>query len=411
MSGDLTHSFQPVNSTLNYWKSVYNKREEAILIFARGSNAKNVISVKGWNVELTTLMSGIVSVPATQVIFVTSSPIEDATWINDFQQLNPQFREDQFVQCQMVEQLWSLISRSTHVYTDRYHPGVVAYLHHKPVTILKYDEEQTKLVGLVQLMSTKSPDKIREEHNPKAFQLLRDTLRQLKARGKDTVPFEKTKEDAFTPYIEQPHAIVVGLPKSGTTSVYHFFSCSGYRTTHYCCCGTKAIEYPCEGGKLLSQQLRENLDAGRNLWHGTGNKAVHAQLDGESPTETYFLPQHYNLPALHESAPNASWILPLRSAASWKKSVQNWLDMGDRLRVVYQRYNPSKEFDLELFYDEHTALIRDFCKKYRPQLCVEVNINDSDTGKHLLKHFRNAIPSCWGRHNAGPFFQTLPPKL
>ena len=413
MSGDFSHGFQLVNSTWNYWKNVYGKLEERILIFTRGSNADNVISVHGWNVELVTLMDGVVSVPLSHVIIATSSPMEDSTWIQNFQQQNPRFREHQFVQCQSVEQLWALVFHSTHVYTDRYHPGIVGYHYGRKVTVLNYKEEETNLVGLVQLMTTDSSAIIQKEHNMKAFELMRDTLRQLRDRAPAGVAPRSTTEinPTTSPSVgEQPYAIVMGLPKSGTTSIYHYFSCSGFHTTHYCCCGTRATEYPCPGGKLLSQQLRDNLDAGRPLWYGTGDKVVHAQIDGESPTETYFLPQHHQINEIHESAPNAFWILPLRSAKSWKNSVQKWLDMADRLRAVHQRHYPNMDFDLESFYDQHTALIRDFCQKHRPNLCVEVTIDDPEAGKILSQRFRNGVPRCWGQHNAGPFFQTLKPS-
>lgn len=428
MSGDLSHSFQPVDSTLNYWKSIYRNLDQRILIFARGSNAENVLhTTKGsTTIELTTLMDGKLSFPAMKVIFATSSPFEDGAWMQSFQQQNiAHYQEQQFVQCQTVEQLWALISASTHVYTDRYHPGVIAHMFGKPVTVLEYKEEQTKLVGVAQLTAsqTYSPVAIRNEFNVQAFQRLRDTLRRLKDRVPPTTytnggdsPAKKVEDDAVVHEHtgEQPYAIVVGMPKSGTTSVYQFFSCSGYRTSHYCCCGSNATEYPCTGGKLFSQQLRENLQAGRSLWEGTGDMFVHAQLDGESKTETYFLPQHYNLKELHESAPNAVWILPLRPAAKWKKSVQNWLDLEQRLRVLYERNYPSEaaEFDLETFYENHTEIIRNYCKNHRgkdSKLCVEVGIDDPDAGRHLGKYFRHTVPSCWGRHNTGPFFQGFPP--
>lgn len=213
--------------------------------------------------------------------------------------------------------------------------------------------------------------------------------------------------------VERPYAFVVGLPKSGTTSIYHFFSCSGYPTTHYCCCGTNSSEYPCAGGKLISQQLKDNIEGGRSFWEGTGDQFVHAQLDGESKTETYFLPQHYRLQELHDSAPNAIWILPLRPAIKWKASVEKWLDMADRLKVVYERESSpklkvSRTFDLEIFYEDHTKLIRNFCQNGRSDssLCIEVDIENSNAGNYLATHFPNALPSCWGRHNAGPFFQS-----
>jgi len=417
MSGDLSHSFQPVNATLEYWKKLYGNYAKRILIFARGSNADNVVQSVDGNVEVSTLMYGKVTLPAVQVIFATSSPLEDSAWMQQGKERFANFREHQFIQCETVEQLWGLISQSRHVFTDRYHPGVVAHMLDKNFTVLEYKEEETKLAGLSKLVESQNykPAALRDEHNPRAFEALYDTLRRLRARPAEVSKSVASKSDEDTPdsTVDQPYAIVVGLPKSGTTSIYYFFSCSGYHTTHYCCCGSSGTEYPCTGGKQFSQQLWDNMKAGRPLWDGTGNMTVHAQLDGESKTEAYFLPQHYHLKELDDSAPKAIWILPLRSAQSWKKSVESWLDMGERLRVVYQqRYPSARGFDLEMFYNNHTQLIRNYCAKHRqnPNLCVEVEIDDPNAGRHLAKHFRNAVASCWGRHNAGPFFQAFPPK-
>ena len=47
------------------------------------------------------------------------------------------------------------------------------------------------------------------------------------------------------PELKLPTPIfVVGFPKSGTTSVYNFFSCAGVQSQHYCCCGDVSDHRP-----------------------------------------------------------------------------------------------------------------------------------------------------------------------
>lgn len=219
---------------------------------------------------------------------------------------------------------------------------------------------------------------------------------------------------------DEPVAIVVGLPKSGTTSIYQYFVCNDYQTTHYCCCGSDSSEYPCKNGRQMSEQLYDNLMAGRPLLQALGSfpttttskGVVHAQLDGElfhNKKEPYFVPQHYYLDELHSAAPHATWILPLRSAEGWKQSVERWLDMGDRLRQSYEYHYPNlikEEWNLVDFYQQHTDAIRRACKRYGRK-CVEVPVTDT-AGTVLEKAFPGTKASCWGRHNAGPFFQTIP---
>jgi hypothetical protein len=223
-----------------------------------------------------------------------------------------------------------------------------------------------------------------------------------------------------------PFAIGVGLPKSGTTSLYHYFQCSGYQTSHYCCCGAiNQTEYPCRGGKLMSEQLRDNLVAQRFLWTNLDDAVVHAQLDGEVGRDSYFLPQFTLLEELHRSAPNAYWILPLRSPESWQNSVLGWLDLDKRLRNLYRQQTnlPSSgggdadnlpilgdgdSFLIE-FYELHTQRVRRFCDTRRPQgKCIEIDITSPDAGKELHKSFPNTSADCWALHNAGPMFQAFP---
>lgn len=217
---------------------------------------------------------------------------------------------------------------------------------------------------------------------------------------------------------QTPTAIVVGLPKSGTTSLYHYFQCNSFDTTHYCCCGSTDTQYPCADGSFMSHKLLENLQNARPLLFGISGE-VHAQLDGElfdNDQQPYFLPQHFYLDELHKAAPHAVWVLPLRSAEGWKRSVQEWLDMGDRIQTTYRYFHasgtkPTSASVLEgdflvNFYNEHTKTVRAACQKYR-RTCVEVTVNDS-AGSTLAKAFPGTKASCWGRHNAGPFIQIVP---
>eukprot|EP00980_Cylindrotheca_fusiformis_P028753 scaffold22642_cov134-Cylindrotheca_fusiformis.AAC.8 len=213
----------------------------------------------------------------------------------------------------------------------------------------------------------------------------------------------------------EPLAIVVGLPKSGTTSIFHYFSCNGIDTTHYCCCGSKDTQYPCQGGRLMSSQIWENVRAGRSLLNGIVGR-VHAQMDGElflqdEPNEPpYFLPQHFHLTELHHAAPDAIWILPLRSADGWKRSVSKWLDMGERIQKTYQSHYPNFQWtddSLVQFYDLHTEHIRQACRRLQRN-CLEVPVDDT-AGQVLEDAFPGTRAACWGRHNGGPFFQVVEP--
>ena len=251
----------------------------------------------------------------------------------------------------------------------------------------------------------------------------------------------KHKHNNINHNINEPLAIVVGLPKSGTTSLYHFFSCNGYYTTHYCCCGSNETQYPCTNGRQMSVQLEENRKQQHPLLEGVVLPAavgipkvpvVHAQLDGELPgmnnEKSYFLPQHYFLEELEEAAPHAIWVLPLRPPDKWEHSVQNWLDIEDRLKHEYQKRSPQssslssssssslllldEDHFLQNFYKLHTQKIQEYCQKKRKKgSCIVVQIENDEqvVGAQLASLFPGTRSSCWGRHNAGPFFQAIMP--
>jgi polysaccharide pyruvyl transferase WcaK-like protein len=192
LSGDLTHSLELAPASLTYWKRTYSRLyKNKILIFSRASNIANVVKIVDRTVRLVTYNQKEATptvLPAKTVVFATSSALEDESLFVDWKhKYFDRFQEHQFVVCDTVEQLFGLISWSQHVYTDRYHPGVVAHRLGKNFTILKYESEQSKLVGLAELVATDvSASTIRNEYNQKAFSQLRETLRTLRAKRKAT---------------------------------------------------------------------------------------------------------------------------------------------------------------------------------------------------------------------------------
>mmetsp|Transcript_9328 Transcript_9328/g.23986 ORF Transcript_9328/g.23986 Transcript_9328/m.23986 type:complete len:346 (+) Transcript_9328:595-1632(+) len=131
-------------------------------------------------------------------------------------------------------------------------------------------------------------------------------------------------------------AIVVGFPKTGTSSITRFFQCAGLVTTHW---GCKTPQASC------AQCLYDNRAAGRPLFAGCnpgGKTPVDAwcQLDsswppGIGPGKRHqwpgqhveglcYWPQLFVLPELAEAFPNATWILNTRPVDKWLSSMDRW---------------------------------------------------------------------------------------
>jgi len=173
--------------------------------------------------------------------------------------------------------------------------------------------------------------------------------------------------------------IVVGYPKSGTTSVWHYFNCSGVVAQHYCSGqGETAPNPPCKqtmAACILKNMKRMNNRRVRSptLLEGCGNFQVYAQIDGERPILNrrpkgkqqgprenenitknlvgslnddgtintqikmrHFLPQHFNLNLLHDHNPNATYLLPLRDPNDWAYSVYRWFRMRYYVKGEYR---------------------------------------------------------------------------
>jgi Sulfotransferase domain len=213
--------------------------------------------------------------------------------------------------------------------------------------------------------------------------------------------------------------IVVGYPKSGTTSVSSFFRCAGIMAQHYCCCGDVSDRPPCYTNATMAECISNNLNNKRPILEGCGDYPVYAQLDGEMKSSginhipmSHFLPQHFHLDELHDYDPNATYVLPLRDAMAWAESVINWFNMRKRLVSAYRLHQIPQAFDvmkpkknitrmrefLRDIYMNHTETIRQFVRQHPSHTLVEFDIAQPNAGTIMSQAF--GLPSeCWNHEN------------
>jgi Sulfotransferase domain len=242
----------------------------------------------------------------------------------------------------------------------------------------------------------------------------------------------ETKDEAAVipvPPLQLPlPVIVVGFPKSGTTSVWSFFRCAGIVAQHYCCCGDVSDRPPCYT-HTFAECMLDNISHNRSSMQDCGDYPVYAQLDGERSYFdkvlrkqpqlflSHFLPQHFQLDEIHAFAPAATYVLPLRDPMAWAESVNHWFNMQVRVSNEYRWYNVSMVTDLlprdqkkdiarlpeeqalELLaklYQDHTDKVRSFVRQHPSHALVEFNITQHDAGQILANAF--GLPSsCWVR--------------
>mmetsp|Transcript_25361 Transcript_25361/g.31251 ORF Transcript_25361/g.31251 Transcript_25361/m.31251 type:complete len:393 (+) Transcript_25361:115-1293(+) len=236
--------------------------------------------------------------------------------------------------------------------------------------------------------------------------------------------------------------LVMGFPKSGTSSVYDFFKCNNVRTSHYCCVGQSPHKkcQPEENevtylqprhqglcGKCIYDYLRLGKDPLEKC--GIHNYDVFAQMDVEGvknrvtrgdkivSLNAIFLPQVKALDTFHKYYPNATFILNTRDPKRWAASVGKWFNMRINLlrtdlpEIGYSLTNTSLEetefgfpaisrkFPLISIYLNHYQRIRDFVHDHPSHALVEVDIESDEAGKIMAESF-GLDAGCWGHSNS-----------
>jgi hypothetical protein len=154
--------------------------------------------------------------------------------------------------------------------------------------------------------------------------------------------------------------LVLGLPRSGSLAVHNFFSCNGIRSSHYCCSRSSSseqqaqspgdsnneahdapISFPCGGSDddddspttTCGTCVHRNMGRNQKPFQDCGDYQVYSQFDVETGDPfSWFLPQHFALPLLHEAYPDSTWILNRRgSSKQWATNVLHWYSVTNRL--------------------------------------------------------------------------------
>jgi hypothetical protein len=231
------------------------------------------------------------------------------------------------------------------------------------------------------------------------------------------------------PKLSVPLPIInLGMPKSGSSSLYDFFKCGGFNSAHLLCndgMGSGSCPANAAGTCRCGSCMHENLVAGRPIFEGCGNYDVWAQMDldgypvwtdtnGEQQNGLCFMPQVTALDAIHAQFPNATFTLPVRSPANWIHSVSNWDgggtgtvgaegDMRKRLASCGFPDLPKDWTDEQgaAFYEGHTQAVRDFVKAHPSHTLLEFDLEEDiqAQGIKMAAAFGGVHESCYGKSN------------
>lgn len=191
----------------------------------------------------------------------------------------------------------------------------------------------------------------------------------------------------------EPFVFVVGLPKSGTTSLHKYFECGGLHSSHWTC-----------GDIRCGECIEQNILKHQTPLLGCGSFDVYTQMDvvGDGNHSCYF-PQLSALDIIYETYPNATYIFNTRPFAHWNRSIHNWYNMHYRLRekcIWPFSFSKNQHFFKQL-HEYTTNTIHTFHKTHTSMNLLEIDIESSSAGEALEDWF--GIPQkCWQKRNASP---------
>jgi hypothetical protein len=204
--------------------------------------------------------------------------------------------------------------------------------------------------------------------------------------------------------------ILVGMPKSGTTTVGAFFEESKrYRVCDFICplpvVNLSSMGNRTGGGntnnrnKLRRQYIGQCMASAKRqnlpLIKTCGDYDMYAQLDYPmTHHDRCHLPQITMLQDFHNEHPHATFILNLRNASHWSSSVHRWRGLGNRLSKCPLGPNSKSPISLRQWYYLHVQRIRRFVAMHPSHALVEIDVEHEDTGKRMAAIF-GIQETCW----------------
>jgi len=188
-----------------------------------------------------------------------------------------------------------------------------------------------------------------------------------------------------------PSVIVVGFPKSGTSTISEYFSCMKKKVSHFICKKEECSECIYKNYKKKVAPFQE-----------CGIYDVYAQMDSSHNTHCFF-PQITMLKELHSYYPDALWILNMRPFDSWIRSVNHWGDLRQRLTHCelpgFPAMKNATDAQFRRFFDGHIAHVRELVDTHPWQQILEVDIESE--ANNLVNIFGHR--ECWGHSNMGKY--------
>ena len=205
----------------------------------------------------------------------------------------------------------------------------------------------------------------------------------------------------------RPKIVLVGMKKSGTTSMGIFFDSAGFSKCDWRCTVGNKRKFV-----TIATCIRQAIVDGKPPLATCGDYDAYAETDVAYPDgkEGCFFPQIEALDAIHDENPSAVFVLNLRNVNHWTTSVLHWppgtypsdpTSLSYRLAKCEAGPRSASPEALAAWYCDHTRRIRDFVAHHPSHTLVEVDIEDAASGAELVNFF-GVDHSHWQHVNKNP---------
>ena len=207
----------------------------------------------------------------------------------------------------------------------------------------------------------------------------------------------------------------MGMPKVGSTTLFEFFSCGGWRASHWNTKRQNLIGLCMKDAYQRNQSILQSCDSwmrenqegfNASLDHGT---EAFLQMDAEEIGGQCVFPQIEYLDRLHDEAPSATFILMFRPIKDWARSMVHWTPKGRGSMAVRLSHcdlpglplgkgNTTEE--MMDWWCWHVQRIRAFVKQHPSHALIELDLYQTDWNADVMAKLFGAEASCWGHANA-----------
>ena len=243
----------------------------------------------------------------------------------------------------------------------------------------------------------------------------------------------------------------LGMPKLGSTTLYHYFKCQNLTATHWNL-GTQAFEGLCmrEASKAqlpplatCSRDTQAILQMDVAFPLGFAHESVRVATRSSPEQDDCFFPQLSLLDDFHAESPHATFLLTFRPMEDWIRSLSNWHTILERLAAcnlpnlprgvpdlthhrdgdsIHSSRSKRNGYPMNLtdtvlgatmrqFFCSHVLHVRNFVKEHPSHTLLELDLYDEQTPKLLDQLFTSPkLPqvnapssntSCWDKYKGG----------